>query len=99
MRRHLQLECDVVRVYVDYENAVRFENAQYGLRFGPIIAELLRFLGSPIGHHFVGEFGSVIEIGSTKIENKGTLHDGHFDDPKLIVARDELRYFTFANLR
>jgi hypothetical protein len=71
--------------------------SKYGSDFRPSVAELLRLLRSPIFKDFFGVVRSSIKIGSCKIENVWTLHDCHFDDPKVIVLSEHFGHCCSAN--
>lgn len=59
---------------------------------GPIVAELLAFLGEPLGEHVFGEVRRSIERCAREIEDRGWAENRHLDDADLIIPSDQLRY-------
>ena len=59
-----------------------------------MLAELLDFLGAPIGHDFFGEIRSPIKVSATKIEDERARDDGHIENQQIVVVSAQLRHMT-----
>lgn len=68
-----------------------------GANFGPSVTELLTLLSIPFRDDFVREVGWLVEVSTAEIENKGTLDNGHCNNPRIIVKIQEDRDVTFAD--
>lgn len=79
-------EGNVAGIHVNHEDSVAFEKPKDRLDFRPAGAELLRFFRAPIRHDFIGEVRREIQRGAGEIEDEGSAHDGHLDDPKFVVS-------------
>lgn len=67
------------------------------MNFRPTRSELLLFGGLPIGYRFLRKIGRAVEMRSAKVQNEGTINNGHFNDPQFIVMGKQFGNRASAN--
>src|SRR5438128_6800180 len=91
------VEGNVAGINVPHEYSVTLKNRENRQHFAPARAKLLLFLGTPIGHHFLGKVRRLAEIRTSEIENERPAHKGHCNNPQVVVAPYELGNLTSAD--
>ena len=79
-------EGDVAWIHVAHEHPETFEKPEDRLYVSPSWAEMFCCFSAPVGQHLVGEVGRPVERGAGEIEDERPGHDGHFDNPQLVVV-------------
>lgn len=77
---------------IEHEDAETFKSPNDGRGPGPVVCELLAFLGIPVGHDLFGELWRVVEGSAGEVEDEGGSDDGHFDDTQFVIEVEDIGY-------